>query len=235
VLSVVTDQNGLRSALGLSGQTNLVAMHVAMVGHVNGSAQNNPPLPPSVSGPSNGLAGVLYNFTIWTTDPDDDDVYYWVDWDDGTSGGWVGPFHSGAPVSFNHTWSQPGLHTNRVKAKDTYGAESIWTFFSITIAGPGLDIEITGGLGITVTINNTGTIDATNISWEIVFEGGFVIPAQKTGTIPIIPMGEQSKIQMVVLGLGKKTVTVSLTADDGIAAEKTANGFLFLVFFIGVE
>ncbi|MBE3136863.1 MAG: nitroreductase family protein [Thermoplasmata archaeon] len=235
VLSVITDQNQLRSALGLSGQTNLVAMHLAMVGHANGSAQNNPPMAPSISGPSNGLAGVLYNYTMVTTDPDGDHVYYWVDWDDGTNSGWIGPFTSGTPIPFNHTWSQPGTYTIKVKAKDTYGAESIWTPFEITIAGPGLDIEITGGLGITVTINNTGTIDATNISWEIVFEGGFVIPAQKTGTIPIIPMGEQSKIQMVVLGLGKKTVTVSLTADDGIAAEKTANGFLFLVFFIGVE
>jgi nitroreductase len=129
VLSVITDQNGLRSALGLSGQTNLVAMHLAMVGHANGSSQNNPPLAPSISGPSNGLNGVLYNYTMVTTDPDGDHVYYWVDWDDGTNSGWVGPFPSGAVVSFNHTWSQPGTYTIKVKAKDTSGSESIWTPF----------------------------------------------------------------------------------------------------------
>jgi hypothetical protein len=74
--------------------------------------------------------------------------------------------------------------------------------------------------------------NATNISWKIALKGGFVIPAQKTGTIPTIPIGEQSKIQMMAFGLGKKTVTVSLTADDGVTAEKTANVFLFLFFSI---
>jgi len=235
VLSVITDQNGLRSALGLSGQTNLVAMHVALVGHANGTSQNNPPLPPTISGPSTGLAGSLLNYTFTTTDPDDDEVWYFIDWGDGTNSRWVGPFPSGMMVMVNHTWSQSGTYTLKVKAKDAYGAESIWSPFTITIDGPGLDIEITGGLGITATINNTGTIDATNISWEIVFAGGLVIPAQKTGMITNLPMGELSILHMVVFGLGKKSFTVSLTADDGITAEKTANVFLFLILAILVK
>jgi SagB-type dehydrogenase family enzyme len=235
VVSVITNQNDLRSALGLSGQTNLIAMHVAMVGHANGTSQNNPPLAPSISGPSNGINGVLYNYTIVTTDPDGDDVYYYIEWGDGTSSGWIGPFASGTPVPFNHTWSQAGTYTIKVKAKDTFGSESIWTPFDITIAGPMVDIAITGGLGVTVTITNTGTINATNITWEITFAGGLVIPAQKTGTITNISIGEQSAAHMVVFGLGKKTITVSLTADDGITAEKTASGFLFLFFVIGVK
>jgi SagB-type dehydrogenase family enzyme len=235
VVSVITNQNDLRSALGLSGQTNLIAMHVAMVGHANGTSQNNPPLAPSISGPSNGLNGVLYNYTIVTTDPDGDDVYYYIDWGDETSSGWIGPFASGTPVPFNHTWSQAGTYTIKVKAKDTFGSESIWTPFDITIAGPMVDIAITGGLGVTVTITNTGTINATNITWEITFAGGLVIPAQKTGIITNISIGEQSAAHMVVFGLGKKTITVSLTADDGITAEKTASGFLFLFFVIGVK
>jgi len=232
VLSVITDQNSLRAALGLSGQTNLVALHVAMVGHTNGSASNNPPLAPTLTGPSSGQRGVHYNYTVFTTDPNSDDVYYWVDWDDGTNTGWVGPFPSGMMVTLNHTWSQPGTYTLKVKAKDTYGLESIWTPFQMTIAGPMLTIELKSGLGITATINNTGVENATNISWKIALKGGFVIPAQKTGAIPTIPIGEQSKIQMIAFGLGKKTVTVSLTADDGVTAEKTANVFLFLFFSI---
>jgi hypothetical protein len=169
---------------------------------------------------------------VFTTDPNSDDVYYWVDWDDGTNTGWVGPFPSGMMVTLNHTWSQPGTYTLKVKAKDTYGLESIWTPFQMTIAGPMLTIELKSGLGITATINNTGMENATNISWKIALKGGFVIPAQKTGAFPTIPIGEQSKIQMIAFGLGKKTVTVSLTADDGVTAEKTANVFLFLFFSI---
>jgi hypothetical protein len=67
-LSIITDQNGLRSALGISAQTNLVALHLAMVGHTNGGTQNNPPLTPTLTGPSNGQKGILYNYTTVTTD-----------------------------------------------------------------------------------------------------------------------------------------------------------------------
>jgi nitroreductase len=230
VLSVITDQNALRSALGLSGQTNLVAMHVALVGHTNGSGQNNPPEAPIFTGPSSGLRGVLYNYTMVATDPDGDDVYYFVDWGDGTNSGWVGPFPSGIMVTLNHTWSQAETYTVQVKAKDPSGLESGWTTIKMTIAGPVLDIEITGGLGITVTINNTGTSDATNISWNITFEGGVVIPTQKTGSIMTIPLGEQNKLRLLVFSFGKRTVTVSLTANDGVTAEKAAKVFLVLFF-----
>jgi hypothetical protein len=86
-----------------------------------------------------------------------------------------------------------------------------------------------------VILNNTGTIDVTNISWGIAYEGGLVIPVHPTGTISEILIGRQYTIHQWVFGLGKKTVTVSLTADDGVTAEKTANVFLFLFFVIVVK
>jgi len=235
VLSVITDQNSLRSALGLSSQTNLVCFHVAMAGHTNGSSQNSPPLPPSISGPSTGFNAIQYNYSIVTTDPDTDDVYYWVDWGDGSGGGWIGPFASGANIICNHTWSMAGTYTIKAKAKDGSGSESSWTPFQMMIAGPDLSLDIKGGLGITVSINNTGTIDATNISWKITLAGGFVIPAQKTGNIPSILKGNQEKIQMIPFGLGKKTIAVFVTADNGIVKEITANGLLLFFFIIAVK
>jgi nitroreductase len=236
VLSVITDQNGLRSALGLSGQTNLVAMHVVMVGHANGSSQNNPPGAPSLSGPSGGMKKVCYNYTVITTDPDGDDVFYYVDWGDQTNSGWVGPFVSGMMVTLNHTWSEIGTYTIKARAKDIHDLESSWSSpLVMMITGSELDIEIKGGVGITVTISNTGDVAVTNISWDITFEGGFVIPAQKTGAIPTITTGAQSKIHLLVFGLGKPTVSVSLMGDGGISAEKTANMFLFLFFVVGVS
>jgi SagB-type dehydrogenase family enzyme len=234
-LSVITDQNGLRTALGLPAQTNLVPLHVTMVGHTNGSTQNNPPLAPTLTGPSSGQRGIRYNYTMVTIDPDDDDVYYFVDWGDGTNSGWVGTFPSGMMMTLNHTWSQPGTYTIQAKARDTHSLESSWTSLEMTIGGPVLELEIKGGLGITVIINNTGTADATNITWEIALEGGFVIPAQLTGTQPEILVNKQYTIHPWVLGLGKKTITVSLTADDGVTAEKTATGFFLMFIVFGVK
>ena len=235
VLSVITDQNGLRTALGLSAQTNLVALHVAMVGHTNGSTQNNPPLTPTLTGPSSGQRGILYNFTVVTTDPDGDDIYYFLDWGDGANSGWIGPFPSGMMATLNHIWSQPGTYTIRAKAMDTHSLESSWTSLEMTIGGPVLELEMKGGLGITVIINNTGTADATNISWEIAFDGGLIIPHQITGTIQELGIGEQYKLRPLVFGLGKKTITVSLTADDGVTAEKIATGFFLMFIVVGVK
>lgn len=234
-LSVITDQNALRTALGLSAQTNLIALHVAMVGHTNGSTQNNPPLTPTLTGPSSGQRGIIYNYTVVTTDPDGDDVYYFIDWGDDTNSGWIGPFPSGMMVTLNHTWSQPGTYTIQAKARDTQSLESSWTTLEMTIGGPVLELEIKGGLGITVIINNTGTADATNITWKIAFEGGFVIPHQITGAIQELGIGEQYTVHPWVFGLGKKTITVSLTADDGATAEKIATGFFLMFIVVGVK
>lgn len=232
ILSVITDQNALRSALGLSAQTNLVAMHVAMVGHANESGQNNPPEISSLSGPSQGASGVLYEYTLNATDVDGDDVYYLVDWGDQNSSGWIGPFASDTPLTLNHSWALKGTYDITARAKDSHGLEGAWsTPLLMTIMGPGVDITITGGVGLTALVNNTGTIDATNVSWEIRYEGGFIIPRHSTGTIQEIRIGEQVKIRPLVFGLGKKIVTVSVEADEGITAEATANVF-FLVLFV---
>jgi nitroreductase len=235
VLPVITNQEGLRTALGVSGQTNLVPFHVAMVGHVNQSSQNNPPQAPSISGPSNGQRGIQYNYTIATTDPENDDVYYYVDWADGTHDGWIGPFPSGMMVSFNHTWSQVGTYIIKVKAKDSEGLESIWSTYQMTITGPGgLSLDITGGLGIKMIISNTGTTNVTNIAWAIAYEGGFIILPQKTGMVTGLSAGDQVTIHPWVFGLGKPTIRVSLTADDDISLEKTVN-IVIIIFFVIVK
>ncbi len=236
VVSVISDQNGLRSALGISGQTNLVAFHVALVGHTNGSSQNNPPAAPTVSGPSQGINDVLYNYTVNAIDSDGDDVFYYIDWDDGSNSGWVGPYSSGVPQTFSHSWTLQGTYGIKVRAKDSHGLEGSWsTPLQMTISGPGLNIEIKRGLGFTAIINNSGTIDVTNVTWKIVYEGGFVFPAQLTGTIAEIRIGEQFTLRPFVFGLGKKSVTVSVTADDGITTEETVNVFLLLVFAVVIK
>jgi len=88
---------------------------------------NDAPSPPSISGPSNGKIKVslVYNFT--TTDPDGDDTYFFIDWGDNTTNGWIGPYNSGGTITATHTWSESGTYKIQVKTKDTYGAESNWS------------------------------------------------------------------------------------------------------------
>jgi len=90
--------------------------------------ENHPPNTPSKpSGPSSGKPGVSYTYTSSAADPDDDQIYYLFDWDDGTDSGWKGPYNSGETVSVSHVWSSEGTYQVRVKAKDAHGEESSWS------------------------------------------------------------------------------------------------------------
>jgi outer membrane protein assembly factor BamB len=94
---------------------------------------NQPPNPPNITGPVKAKikVGTSYNFT--TTDPDGDNVSYFIDWGDHTNSSWIGPYKSGATVTQLHTWTKKGSYTIKAKAKDIFGAESNWSTLSITM------------------------------------------------------------------------------------------------------
>jgi hypothetical protein len=91
------------------------------------SVVNNPPNKPTITGETNGKRGNSYSYSATTTDPDDDQVFYWFDWDDGTNSGWVGTYDSGQTAVKSHVWNTRGSFSIKVKAKDTNGAESAWS------------------------------------------------------------------------------------------------------------
>lgn len=108
-------------------------------GVVNGRLycfRDNPsgsPDAPTITGPANGKVkvAVAYNFT--TTDPNNDEVSYFIDWGDGTNSSWIGSFPSGEVITQSHTWSTKGDYTLKAKAKDIYGQESDWGTLKITM------------------------------------------------------------------------------------------------------
>ena len=128
----ITDESGLRSAIGIPSQTNLLPLSVIAVGNPY-TNPNNPPGTPDISGTSKGNAGTSYTYTFNSVDPDDDDVYYYIKWDDGYQEIWDGPHASGADVNIDHTYTKEGTFTIETKAQDIYGAESGWGSLTITM------------------------------------------------------------------------------------------------------
>jgi len=88
---------------------------------------SNPPTVPTLTGPSYGILNTTYSFTVMSTDPDSDPIFYLIDWGDGTTSGWTGSSPSGEPATLNHSWNSLGTFQVMAKAKDTYGASSAWT------------------------------------------------------------------------------------------------------------
>jgi hypothetical protein len=94
-----------------------------------------PEIPSTPDGPTNGKPRTEYTFTTRTIDPDDDQVYYYFSWGDGSNSGWVGPYTSGDTASVTNSWSDTASYAIKVKAKDENGqetnySEQVWIHIS---------------------------------------------------------------------------------------------------------
>ncbi len=97
---------------------------------------NEPPDVPGIDGPTSGTPETEYKFNFTVIDPDDDDVYLYVDWDDGDIEEWIGLYNSGEEITLNHTFQSEGDYTIKAKAKDVYDAEGSEGTLEINIPGP---------------------------------------------------------------------------------------------------
>jgi hypothetical protein len=95
---------------------------------------NVPPNEPLIQGETNGKVGTEYPYTFSTDDLDGDNVYYFIDWGDGTPVvEWIGPYGSGEVVTVKHSYAAKSTYTISAKAKDTIGAESSWGYLEVTM------------------------------------------------------------------------------------------------------
>jgi len=97
----------------------------------NGVVTNSPNTP-TITGKTNGKTGIMYNYIINTTDPDQDKVKYYIDWGDNTITV-TGLNESGKKIIVSHIWNTKGTYNVKVKAIDENYAESNWTTLPVTM------------------------------------------------------------------------------------------------------
>jgi hypothetical protein len=130
--SILMTCNGQKTILSYNA-TLPYSLHISMEQNdvllieVIHSTENLQPNKPILTGPPTGKINTEYNYFINATDPDNDTISYYVDWGDGTVTGWLGPYHSGTPISEPHTWQQTGSYAIKAKCKDVIGLESDWS------------------------------------------------------------------------------------------------------------
>jgi outer membrane protein assembly factor BamB len=94
---------------------------------------NDPPDKPTITGPISGKAGAEYSYTFVATDPEGDNVSYYIDWGDYTSTGWISGYASGEEVTLSHTWSEEGTYVISAQAKDVFDNEGDWTTLEVSM------------------------------------------------------------------------------------------------------
>jgi hypothetical protein len=94
---------------------------------------NSPPDSPMIIGENDGKVGIEYEYLFYSTDVENDGVFYFIEWGDGDIVEWIGPFYDIIPAILYHTWNESGTFIIKAKAKDTQGAESDWAEFVVTM------------------------------------------------------------------------------------------------------
>lgn len=196
---------------------------------------NTPPEAPVIYGPTIGAPATTYEYTFTSLDVNDDKIFYYIDWGDNTTSGWIGPFASGFSVAQNHLWSVRGQYLIKAKAKDQHGVEGNWSEpFMMKITATELTVDITGGLGVVVTITNRGDAPATNVSLNGSFDGGFVLPSFKSRHIGTIAPDGTFSARMFVFGFGKTRISVFLHYDGGLPVNSTVQAKVVFFFVFGI-
>ena len=202
-----------------------------------GGDNHAPDQPMTPLGPTEGHAGATYGFSTQTTDADGNDVQFGWDWDgDLIVDEWT-EFYTTYPtpevVDTMHAWDVEGTYQVRVKARDGYSPEGPWSDpLTIDILPPTTELEIgevKGGLKLNAELNNIGDADATDITYTITCEGGFILlpkGGQTSGTIDTIPTGDSELIKIRVFGIGTTDITITAEAEGVAPVSKMVTAFV---------
>lgn len=87
------------------------------------SVPNRPPSIPIISGPTNGSKDTKYSYVFGSTDPDNDDINYIINWGDGSTNE-SGFLPSGHYFSMLHSWAESEEYNITVTASDNQSSSS---------------------------------------------------------------------------------------------------------------
>ncbi|MFA5102208.1 MAG: M14 family zinc carboxypeptidase [Candidatus Thermoplasmatota archaeon] len=129
--------------------------------------------------------------------------------------------------------STNGNHTVCFYSVDVAGNTETQKNCSFTIQKevPSINITFKGGIGVSATIENTGTAELTDLDWTMSLDGAWIFVGKtKSGTIESLAAGDSVTVTDFVLGFGKTGITMQVEA-----AEATASARVVLFLVIGVQ
>jgi len=86
-----------------------------------------PEKPEKPVGEEIGIPNVNYEFNTRSSDPNNDQIYYLFDFQDGTTNDWLGPYDSNQSCTTSYAWIKHGEYNVKVKTKDINDLESEWS------------------------------------------------------------------------------------------------------------
>jgi len=94
-------------------------------------------------------------------------------------------------------------------------------------------IGITGGIGVTATIKNTGNAPATGVELGLTVTGGILglINKDVSDTVASLAVDEETTIRSgIIFGLGAVDIVVTVSCAEGSSDEETVDGTQLIIF-----
>ena len=168
---------GLLVGLEWLGSGN-VKIDVAMARDV--SVNDYPTTPAAPTGDNKLILDSVYSFTAMGSDPDSDGVYYFWDWGDGNTSGWLGPYSNDSACVASHSWDSAGDYNVRVYCRDPFWYESDWSeSLPVTVACCQNRGNVDGIVG------TGGAIDVSDLTYLVayLFQQGPLPPCDEEGNV----------------------------------------------------
>lgn len=154
--------NGGTSISASVSDTYIISCNGSQLDDVDVTVTNGGPNPPTITETVTGDVSNPFSFDINGTDPDGDNIYYQIDWNNDTNTVEASTVvvASGVSQVANRTWTTPGTYRIHARTVDAGGLMSGWTPYDVTVGGPSCtvtaswdcyDEEIIEG-------SNTGTV-----------------------------------------------------------------------------
>jgi outer membrane protein assembly factor BamB len=93
----------------------------------------NAPSATKIHGPISGSKFTNYSYMFQSTSPLENELYFFINWDDRRNTGWIGPYHSGERIMLNHSWNDETTFTIVAWVKDTENRMGPRSEFDVTI------------------------------------------------------------------------------------------------------
>jgi len=94
---------------------------------------NDEPDAPTINGPIHGRVGNYYDYTFVSEDFDENEVWFYIEWGDGQTEDWIGPYDSEEEVTISYKWSKEGTFIIQAQARDGYKYKSNLGTLEVTI------------------------------------------------------------------------------------------------------
>ena len=132
---------------------------------IHKSVMNSPPGSPIIEGQRifEVEEGGESTYTIYSIDPEGDDIWIQIDWGDGEPGEWFGPYPSGEKVSIGIPIPlEEGTYVLfKIRVKDFFGAESDWATLTVYV----VDVKPTFLLGFIENIEQENNFSLVTVKF----------------------------------------------------------------------